>query len=185
MGPGVLVPESALYRIFGIFAQVQKCQEQGLCRDKMSGPNGCCCSLMSCVSVVIIMIPWHPLCSLYPNIPCGFWRSSWLRKPDQGDKLKWSRFPETRITLSRLASLVPVLWIVAVKRWQHRELSANQRPSLGDPDQWEASWSEQGLARGRAGNARNVSHARCPAPTNDSKYLLSPPHWDCSLNKQN
>ena len=38
---------AALYRIFGIFAQVQKCQEQGLCRDKMSGSNGYCC-LMSC-----------------------------------------------------------------------------------------------------------------------------------------
>lgn len=76
---------------------------------------------------------------------------------------------------------VPVLWIVAVKGRTPGELSTNQRPSLAAPDQSEAALGA-GLARGRAGNARNVSHARCPAPTNDSKYL-SPPHWSWALNR--
>lgn len=58
--------------------------------------------MTSCVSgapVVIVMIIFTTD-SHYPDIPCGFWRSWRRRKPDQGDKLKWSRFPESRITLS-------------------------------------------------------------------------------------
>ena len=69
-------------------------------------------------------------------------RGVWLRKPEEGDKLKWSRFPETRITSSRWRWLgrcpVPMLWIVAVKGRVLWSSSTNQMPRLSPLLQWAA-----------------------------------------------
>ena len=110
-------------------------------------------------------------------------RGVWLRKPEEGDKLKWSRFPETRITSSRWRWLgrcpVPMLWIVAVKGRVLWSSSTNQMPRLSPLLQWAAItgcslvgvWPEAG--RGMLGMF--PTPAAPPQPTILNISLLSRP----------
>ena len=91
---------SALYRIFGIFARDPKCQEQGLCRDKMSRSNGrwwyVCLRSFCCPHHRDVWSSSHQT-----DIPCGFWKS-WLAAETRSRRqIEMIQISWARITLSR------------------------------------------------------------------------------------
>ena len=122
---------SALYRIFGIFARVQKCQEQGLCRDWMSRCNGCCL-LMSRVSEALV-------CCHHQDHPLSLPTFLWFLEISAAETRSRRQIETIQISWDSHNSVSVLVMNCGPKGREPGMLSTNQRTSPASLDQWEAS----------------------------------------------